>query len=132
MRCLAISLIVLTAALSASGVPAEENARTFKGHYRWAAIDEAGDVEAVFLPTGEETWEVSFHFEFRGSPHTYIGTAEGSVTDGKLTGEVFNERETRKFGFRGMVKEGKFRGTHFETTGGSRLRTGTLSMNAID
>ena len=110
---------------------AEGEERTFSGHYRWDAQDLSGNLEAVFTPTGETTWDVSFHFEFQG-PHTYVGTAEGSLEKGLLEGTVFNERETRSFDFRGTIKKGKFRGVHFESTGGARRKTGTLSMNAAD
>ncbi len=109
-----------------------EETRTFSGYYEWDAQGLSGNLEAVFTPTGESTWDVSFHFTFQG-PHTYVGTAEGSVKEGKLVGTVVNERETRKFDFRGTVnKKGKFRGTHFESTGGARRKTGTLSLKAVD
>ena len=110
---------------------AEENTQTFSGFYRWDAQDLSGDLEAVFTPTGETTWKVTFDFKFQG-PHTYVGTAEGSLHSGTLEGTVFNERETRSFDFSGKIKKGKFRGVHFESTGGARRKTGTLSMNLTD
>ena len=58
----------------------------------------------MFTPTGEATWDVSFSFQFQGS-HTFSGTAEGSLKNGKLEGTVLNERETRSFDFRGTVKQ---------------------------
>ncbi len=124
-------LFLLAILVASFSFAAEEGTRTFSGHYRWDAQDLSGNLEAVFTPTGEETWDVSFHFKFQG-PHTFSGTAEGSLKSGKLEGTVRNERETRSFDFRGTVKRGKFRGVHFESTGGARRRTGTLSMKAAD
>ncbi len=103
--------------------------RTFRGHWEWAATGDSGSLEAVFTPTGEGTWDVSFHFNFQG-PHVFSGTAEGSLDDGKLTGTVIDEDDERSFSFRGMFRNGKLRGTHFEVTGGSRRRTGTLSLRS--
>ncbi len=112
-------------------VSAADEPRKFTGHYRWDAQDLGGNLEAVFTPTGEATWDVAFHFNFQG-PHTFVGTAQGDLTAGKLEGTVVNERETRTFAFRGTIKKGKFRGMHFEATGGLRRKTGTLSMKAVD
>jgi len=124
------NLVLLAIFVSSIGYAAEEGTKTFSGHFRWDAQDLSGNLEAVFTPTGEAAWDVSFHFVFQGS-HTYSGTAEGDLKTGKLEGTVFNERETRSFDFRGTVKKGKFRGVHFESTGGARRKTGTLSMNIV-
>ena len=124
-------LILLTVFVSSMAFAGTQEPRTFSGHYDWDAQDLSGNLEAVFTPTGESTWDVSFHFTFQG-PHTYVGTAEGSLEAGKLEGTVVNERETRKFDFSGTVKKGKFRGTHFESTNGARRKTGTLSLKAVD
>ncbi len=104
-----------------------EETQKLTGHYRWDAQDLSGNLEALFTPTGEGTWEVAFHFNFQG-PHTYLGTATGDLENGKLEGTVLNENETRTFTFSGTIKKGKFRGVHFETSGGGRRKTGTLSM----
>ncbi len=125
------NLVLLTFFVSSMAYAATDETRTFSGYYRWDAQDLSGDLEAVFVPTGEATWDVTFSFKFQG-PHTFTGTAEGSVKSGKLEGTVRNERETRSFDFRGTVKKGKFRGVHFESTGGARRRTGTLSMKTAD
>ena len=85
---------------------ATDGTRTFSGHYRWDGQDLSGNLEAVFTPTGEATWDVSFSFKFQG-PHAFSGTAEGSLKRGKLEGTVRNERETRSYDFRGTVKKGK-------------------------
>lgn len=125
----ALGLLCLLAV--AAPLASAEETQKFAGHYRWDAQDLSGNLEAVFTPTGESTWDVAFHFNFQG-PHTFVGTAQGSLGTGKLEGTVVNERETRTFKFRGTVKKGKFRGVHFETSGGGQRKTGTLSMKAAD
>ncbi len=125
------NVVLLAILVSPMAYAATDEARTFSGHFRWDPQDLSANLEAVFTPTGESTWDVSFHFTFQG-PHTYSGTAEGSLQAGKLEGTVLNERETRSFDFRGTVKKGKFRGVHFESTGGARRKTGSLSMKAVD
>lgn len=125
------NLVLLTIFVSSIAYAATGETRTFSGYYRWDGQDLSGNVKAVFVPTGEATWDVTFSFKFQG-PHTFKGTAEGSLKSGKLVGTVRNERETRTFDFRGTVKRGKFRGVHFESTGGARRKTGTLSMKASD
>ncbi len=124
-------LILLAVFVSSMAFSGTDETRTFSGYYEWDAQGLSGNLEAVFTPTGESTWDVSFHFTFQG-PHTYSGTAEGSLKSGKLEGTVLNERETRSYDFRGTVKKGKFRGVHFESTGGARRKTGSLSMKATD
>ena len=125
------NLALLTLFVCSIAYAATDETRTFSGYYRWDGQDLSGNLEAVFVPTSEATWDVSFSFKFQG-PHTFSGTAKGSLKSGKLEGTVRNERETRSFDFRGTVKKGKFRGVHFESTGGARRRTGTLSMKAVD
>ena len=106
-----------------------QDARTLHGEFAWTQSNRSGDLAAIFTPTGEGTWDVSFRFEFRSSPHTYSGTAEGSLDDGALKGTVTNESGKRSFTFRGEFKNGEFSGTHAETTGGSRKSTGTLKLS---
>ena len=125
------NLVLLTVFVSSMAFAGTQEPRTFSGHYDWDAQDLSGNLEAVFTPTGESTWDVSFHFTFQG-PHTYVGTAEGNLVTGKLEGTVVNERETRTFDFSGTVKKGKFRGTHYESTNGARSKTGTMSLKAVD
>ena len=88
-----------------------------------------GDLEAVFTPSGENTWGVSFRFEFRGTPHTSTGTASGSLLDGKLAGSVTNENNRRTWTFEGTCAKGSFQGRHVESTDG-RSNTGTLTLTA--
>ena len=132
MRQAILGIVLVALALVGVAHGAEEAIETrYRGEYLWESGDARGKLEIVFKPTGEESWDVAFHFNFQG-PHTFVGTAEGSLVSGKLEGTVVNERETRTFAFRGTVKKGKFRGMHFEATGGLRRKTGTLSMKAVD
>ena len=119
------SLLLLTLGTA----PATDGARKLAGSYAWDQGGVDGDLEAVFTPTGENTWGVSFHFEFRGSPHTYTGTATGSLSDGPLAGSVTNENEKRTWTFEGTFANGSFKGKHVETTDG-RSNTGTLTLAA--
>ncbi len=127
MRRGVLVLALLLAAWTAYGPATGDETRTFTGHYRWDAQGDSGSLDVVFAPAGEGTWTVSFEFNFRG-PHNFRGTAEGSLDEGALTGEVSDDRGDRQFTFRGSFKKGKFRGTHFESTGGRRRKTGSLSL----
>jgi hypothetical protein len=49
----------------------------------------------------------------------YSGTAEGSLSEGKK----------RTFTFTGEFDDGRFSGTHSETTGGREASTGTLTLS---
>ncbi len=115
--------ILLTAALAGT-----EESRTLTGEFVWTHRGNRGDLEAVFTATGQETWDVSFHFTFRGTPHTYTGTAEGSLSEGALSGKVLNENKKRTFTFTGAFKNGEFRGTHAEIEGQRVVATGTLTL----
>ena len=106
-----------------------EDATTLTGQFLWSHRNRGGDLEAVFTPTGEATWSVDFHFEFRNQPHTYSGTAEGSLSDGALRGQVHNEGKGRTFTFSGSFKDGKFSGTHAEIEGKRTQQTGTLMLS---
>ena len=73
---LIVALLIFTPQLIAED-KAEAETRTLTGAYEWSARGSGGELEAVFTPTGEKSWDVSFHFKFRGEEHTYSGTAEG-------------------------------------------------------
>ena len=129
-RSVLLSAVVLALLVvpTASSVCAE-GAQTLHGEFAWTQRNQSGDLEAVFTPTGEGTWDVSFRFEFRNSPHTYSGTAQGSLDDGELKGTVTNEDGRRTFTFEGNFTDGEFSGTHAETTGGKPASTGTLKLS---
>ncbi len=126
MKRSAVLLGLLLVMPIAHGAP---DTQTLTGEFFWSGGGASGDLEAVFTSTGEQTWDVSFHFQFRGRPHVYTGTAGGSLSQGELQGKVKNENKGRTFLFSGTVKDGKFRGTHAETEGGREQKTGTLTLS---
>ena len=129
MKKIALLIVVgLGLLLGAVGGVVAEDARTLTGEFVWTDRDRSGDLEAIFTATGEGTWDVSFHFTFRSTPHTYSGTAEGSLAGGDLTGTVLNENRKRTFTFSGSFKEGTFNGTHAEIEGEKTHATGTLTL----
>ncbi len=122
-----VALLALLLAMTvAHGAP---ETQTLTGEFFWSGRGASGELEAVFTPTGEQAWDVSFHFEFRGRSHVYTGTAEGSLSQGELRGKVKNENKRRTFLFSGTVKDGRFRGNHAETKGGREHSTGTLTLS---
>lgn len=123
------STLLALALLAAPIALAEEaSTKTLNGQYHWSGPGATGGLEAVFTPTGENSWNVDFNFTFRGKDHTYSGTAKGSLSDGKLSGTVQNEGKKRTFTFEGAFEDGTFKGTHAETTGGEPRDTGTLTL----
>jgi hypothetical protein len=103
---------------------------TMTGEYYWHEGNNEGVLEKViFSPTGEGTWDVVFHFRFRGRNHVFRGTAEGSLTAGPLEGKIRNESEKRSFAFSGAFKDGTFEGTHSEIKRGRARPTGTMILN---
>ena len=125
MRVLAI---VGAMAVSFGLVTGSAEKRTLKGSFHWTDGGNKGDLEAVFTPTGEGTWDVAFHFKFRGEPHTYSGTAEGTLANGALEGRVLNEGRNRTFTFKGTFAEGEFQGAHAEIEDDGEHATGTLTL----
>jgi len=123
-----ILFVAVLACVAALTVVNATESRTLRGEYQWDQRGKGGDLEAVFTPTGDGAWDVTFHFEFRVKAHVYSGTAEGSLTEGSLSGKVFNENKKRTFLFTGSFEDGTFRGTHAEIHGDDRQETGTLSL----
>jgi hypothetical protein len=113
---------------AAAGMASSDDSQTLKGQYFWNQNNETGPLEAVFTPTGEGRWAVAIHFKFQGRPHLYLGSAEGSLTDGLLKGEVKADHPSTTFVFEGTVKDGKFQGTHAELSDGEQYQTGTLTL----
>ncbi len=121
-------VLVGVAILLAAGVAGAEESRTLTGEFVWNHRGNRGDIEAMFTATGKETWDATFRFTFRGTPHVYQGTAEGSLKQGAFGGKVLNENKKRTFTFTGAFKDGKFRGTHSEIEGQREIQTGTLTL----
>ena len=107
---------------------AGEEMTTLTGEFVWEHGNATGDLEAVFTPTGEGSWDVAFHFTFRNKPHTYSGSAQGSLTAGALSGTVLNENKKRTFAFEGSFEDGIFNGTHAEVGDQRTSSTGTLTL----
>jgi hypothetical protein len=124
-----IVVLVTTVLVLSAGVAADES-RKLTGSYVWTGGGANGPLEAVFTPTGENAWDVAFHFEFDSRKHVYSGTAAGTLGTGELRGEVKNEQKNRTFTFEGSFADGTFKGTHAETTSGRSGSTGTLTMSA--
>jgi len=127
MRCVAVvaALVMLLGPVTGA---AEK--RTLKGSFKWTDAGKKGDLEAAFTPTGEGTWDVAFHFEFRGKPHIYAGTAEGTLAGGDLNGRVRNDEKNRTFIFTGTFTEGEFHGAHAEIGDDGEHATGTLTLKS--
>jgi hypothetical protein len=119
-------VLCLTGAIVA--VHADDDSTTLNGTFVWEHGNSAGDLEAVFAPTGEASWDVSFYFTFRNKRHTYTGSATGSLTAGALSGTVLNESEKRTFTFEGAFEDGVFNGTHAEVSAEQAMSTGTLTL----
>ncbi len=122
---LAVALLLLPAFGSSAKT---EDIRTLNGTYKWDQGNSEGLLEAVFTPITNDTWGVSFHFKFRGKPHTYSGTATGSLANGDLSGEVTTDDNRGTFTFEGKMIAGKFSGTHARLKDGKMIETGTLSL----
>ena len=128
MKRIALLSILLLAAAVAPTLLAADGEQTLEGEYHWTNADIKGPVKAVFTATGDNTWDVSFYFNFRDKDRTYTGTATGSLSDGSLSGVVKNENQRRTFTFEGTTTGGQFEGNHAETTGGGARETGTIVL----
>lgn len=126
--CLVLAAIVIAPAVRAAEHDAAAEPTTLTGEYYWSERDESGALDAVFEPTGEGAWDVTFRFSFRDKPRVYTGTATGSLTEGALEGTVVNDDKKRTFTFTGSFENGKFRGSHAETTAGRERDTGTMTL----
>ena len=130
MRKLAFAAVAVVLCLT--GAPgsgqAGEKTTTLTGEFVWEHGNSTGDLEAVFTATGEESWDVAFHFTFRNKPHTYSGSAQGSLTAGELSGTVLNENKKRTFKFEGSFEDGVFNGKHAEVRAKRTSSTGTLTL----
>ena len=107
---------------------------TLNGQFVWARDDgdRTGDLKAVFTPTGENEWSVSFYFDWEDGPHVWSGTAKGSLTEGALKGEVNNDSEERPqtFRFSGSFTDGLFEGKHAGVRDDKENELGSLTLKA--
>ena len=84
----------------------------------------------MFTPTGKDMWDVTFNFMWEGNPRTWKGTAQGSLTDGSLKGEVLTDEpeNPNTFRFDGAFENGTFQGKHGVVKKGELKDRGTLTM----
>jgi hypothetical protein len=132
VRVAAIAVTVLTLLLPVKdGAVHSGDEVTLTGEFLWKHMNHTGDLDAVFTKTSDGAWGVEFRFVWEGELHVYRGTAEGSVTDGELLGNVVTDNPERPqtFFFAGRFERGRFRGTHtaLQVSGGT-YPTGTLIL----
>ncbi len=132
MRVAATAVTVLTLLLSVQdGAVSSGDEVTLTGEFLWKHMNHTGDLDAVFTRTGDRAWAVEFRFVWEGELHVYRGTAEGSLTDGELRGNVVRDNPERPqtFFFAGRFERGRFTGTHtaLQASGGTHP-TGTLTL----
>ena len=102
---------------------------TIEGTYNWSAQgDRQHTVTAVFNETAPGKYSVDFSFTWGNKAHVYKGTAEGSLSDGKLIGSVrADDQPNRQFGFNGTSVKGVFSGDHHEKRGNHEAGTGKIT-----
>ncbi len=121
-----LSAVIVSLVVTAPLGLGAEGSRTLTGKY--SSGNGSGPLEAVFQPIADGRWNVDFHFRFRGQSHTFSGTAEGSLSEGRLQGTVRNESRKRTFTFTGDFEQGRFRGTHSEIERRGPQSTGSLTL----
>lgn len=132
MTKLKLTLAALAIVLVAAPPLLAADPQKLQGEFIWERSDRnvSGPLEAVFEPTGDETWNVSFYFSLDDEDHVYSGTAEGSLTEGELRGRVMTDGEKpAPFEFEGKFVEGSFQGTHAGLRDGKKDPTGTMTLS---
>ena len=124
-----LGTLLVLGTLAADGLAARKEKQTLTGEYYWVGDRSTGDLRAVFTATADREWNVAFYFTFNGRPHTYRGTASGSLSEGNLEGEVQNENRRRTFTFEGAFEDGVIEGTHAEIRRGRASQIGTLTLS---
>lgn len=124
-------------ALALTGTAVADDDITLEGSFVWARNDgdRTGDLTAVMTPDGDNEWSVTFHFTWEEEDHVYLGTANGNLGSGSLTGTAKNDDDEHKMSFRfsGEFEDGTFTGTHgFVTEDGSLKEGGTLTLAIAD
>ncbi|MEM1206617.1 MAG: hypothetical protein AAGN66_25505 [Acidobacteriota bacterium] len=132
MKKTATAILAISTLLLATTPLFAAESQTLTGDFIWERSDDSisGDLKAVFEPTGDAAWNVSFHFTFDEKKHVYSGTATGSLTEGELKGRVMSDGETpQPFEFEGSFNEGAFEGVHKGFRQGEPTPTGTLRLS---
>ena len=126
MRRLASAFLLL--ALATLPTTAADS-RVLEGSYQWSNGDD-GPLEATFVATGPETYEVVFRFRFQGKKNTWKGTATGSLEDGAIKGRVKAGRMKRYWVFECAFDGSSCQGNHAEDKNGELVPSGTLSLGS--
>ncbi|NRA38433.1 MAG: hypothetical protein HRU15_09855 [Planctomycetes bacterium] len=100
------------------------------GNYNWSAQGNSQHtVRAVFTASGQvNAYDVKFYFKWGNDQRVYSGTAQGSVVNGALEGEVTADNQpNRHFVFKGTSTNGSFAGDHHEMKGTWKEPTGKIT-----
>ena len=128
----AMRALLLLLVASLTGIAFASDNETLTGTFVWTNDDGegTGDLKAVFTEAGDNAWKVAFYFDWEGDPHVWKGTAEGNLSNGKLSGEVTADLDDPvTFSFAGKFEQGTFHGTHSQIREeGKRKQTGTLTL----
>ncbi len=137
-------LLLAAASLRGSTTPlgaAPPAAHAYHGYYFWTEQGVGDDIDAIFTPTGEDTWTVDFHFTFQDHPQTFSGDAVGKLvsTDAarptddsapSLQGTVYTSAHDRTYAFRGLIDaSGQFSGSTYRIEDFEEEEIGTLVLN---
>lgn len=126
---MSLALMITLPGLVVAEAPAADET-TLTGEFKWNRMDEPGPIKAVFTPAGDGKWDVSFYFDFRDEPHVYSGTAEGSLSEGALKGNVMSDGEKPSpFSFEGKFVDGTFEGVHHSLRDEEPAETGTITLS---
>ena len=106
--------------------------RTLHGLYTSGFADGPQRIRVEFTrqPEGSEMdWKVAFHFRWAGENRVYRGVASGSLTEGRLFGQVHDEDRARLFNFRcEFDKKKRCKGKHAEVVRTGEHETGTITL----
>ena len=82
---------------------------------------------AEFTTTGDDKWDIQFHFRFAGNNATWEGQAEGDLSDGgSISGT--SGYGSRRWVFSATIEDGVMRGKHTEIIGDKKEDTGTFEI----
>ena len=139
LRKIGFGLAMLLILSGLGGISLAGDEVTLQGQFVWnttSGEEVTGDLKAIFTPTGEDAWDLAFHFEWEGEAKVYSGTVHGSLSEGALEGEVNDggEGENRHtYRIRGSFKDGEFAGVHTILSNEDGPRDlGTLTLRPVD
>ena len=126
---LLVSSILVTTLFGLSAAAGDEVVN--RGEYVWKVDGHRNEVEAVFTPRGEDTWDVEFRFAYARRRGVYQGMARGSLRDGVVHGEVRDNGGVLRYGFELVVEGDRLEGQHFDIWSGRKKLNGTLRLERI-